>query len=174
MAAPQVPIEVEPETGRWMTDSLPMLYVPVHFFVNNHLAIEKELGVERYACLLYDAGYKSAWSWCEHEGEVHGLKGQAVFEHYMNRLSQRGWGQFEILDFDLDAATASVAVRHSVFHRPDEAGHRTGDYMFTGWFAGAMDQILSASGRAARTRAEQLFHEGQTDAPYGLFRVLPV
>jgi hypothetical protein len=174
MGAPLVPIDVEPETGRWMTDSLPMLYVPVHFFVNNHLAIEQELGVERYARLLHDAGYTSAWTWCEHEAEVHHLEGTAVFEHYMSRLSQRGWGRFEILDIDLASATASVAVWHSVFHRPDEAGTRSGDYMFTGWFAGAMDQILAASGQKTRTRAEQVFHEGQTEAPYGLFRVNPV
>jgi len=151
-----------------------MLYVPVHFFVNNHLAIEKELGVERYAKLLYVAGYTSAWTWCEHEAEVHDLGGVAVFEHYMSRLSQRGWGRFEILDIDLAGATASVAVLHSVFHRPDEADTRSGDYMFTGWFAGAMDQILAASGQNTRTRAEQVFHEGQTEAPYGLFRVHPV
>jgi hypothetical protein len=173
MAAPQVPIDVEAGTGRWMTDSLPMLYVPVHFFVNNHLAVEKELGIERYSQLLYDAGYKSAWSWCEHEARVHDLQGAAVFEHYMNRLSQRGWGLFGILDLDIEAGTASVAVRHSVFNRPDETGARTGDYMFTGWFTGAMDQILAASGRNIRTRAEQIFHEGQTEAPYGLFRVRP-
>lgn len=174
MATPSVPIDVESETGRWITDALPMIYVPVHFFVNNHLAIEKELGVERYAEILYDAGYKSAWSWCEHEAEVHGLEGADVFRHYMNRLSQRGWGQFELLDIDLTTATASVAVRHSVFHRPDESGARTGDYMFTGWFAGAMDQVLHGAGRARPTRAEQVFHEGQTNAPYGLFRVLPI
>lgn len=174
MGTPLVPIDVEPETGRWITDALPMLYVPVHFFVNNHLAIEKELGVERYAKLLYEAGYASAWTWSEHEAEVHQLEGTAVFEHYMSRLSQRGWGKFEILDFDLESGTASVAVRHSVFHRQDKTGARSGDYMFTGWFAGAMDQILAASGQNIRTRAEQVFHEGQTEAPYGLFRVHPV
>lgn len=174
MAAPSVPIDVEPGTGRWITDSLPMLYVPVHFFVNNHLAIEQELGVQRYARILYDAGYKSARSWCEHEAEVHHLEGADIFRHYMTRLSQRGWGQFDPLDIDLTAATASVAVRHSVFHLPNESGTRTGDYMFTGWFAGAMDQILAGTGRDTRTKAEQIFHEGQTEAPYGLFRVLPI
>jgi hypothetical protein len=173
MAAPQVPIDVEPETGRWITDSLPMLYVPVHFFVNNHRAVEKELGIERYSRLLYQAGYKSAWSWCEHEAEIHHLEGAAVFEHYMNRLSQRGWGLFEVLELDTVAGTADVSITHSVFNRPDETGRRTGDYMLTGWFAGAMDQILDAAGSSTKTQAEQVFHEGQTEAPYGLFRVRP-
>ena len=41
---PQVPIEVDESTGVWTTDGLPMLYVPRHFFVNNHTAIEEALG----------------------------------------------------------------------------------------------------------------------------------
>lgn len=173
MAAPQVPIEVETETGRWITDSLPMLYVPVHFFVNNHRAVEKEIGVERYSRLLYEAGYRSAWTWCEHEAKVHRLEGAAVFEHYMNRLSQRGWGLFEILELDVEEGTAAVSITHSAFNRPDETGERTGDYMFTGWFAGAMDWILDTADSNIRTQAEQVFHEGQTEKPYGLFRVRP-
>ena len=37
---PQVPIDVEDDTGIWSTDGIPMLYVPRHFFNNNHVAIE--------------------------------------------------------------------------------------------------------------------------------------
>lgn len=90
--APELPIAVDDETGVWTSDALPMLYVPRHFFVNNHMAIEEEIGAERYAAILYKAGYKSAYYWCEKEAEAHGISGAAVFEHYMKRLSQRGWG----------------------------------------------------------------------------------
>ncbi len=65
MAAPEVPIEVDPETGVWTTDGLPMIYLPRHFLVNNHGAVEAALGVEAYSKLLYDAGYDSARAWCE-------------------------------------------------------------------------------------------------------------
>lgn len=58
---PQLPIEVDSETGAWTTDALPMLYVPRHFFVNNHMGIEEVLGADAYAEILYKAGYKSAW-----------------------------------------------------------------------------------------------------------------
>jgi hypothetical protein len=108
--APQLPIEVDSETGVWTTDALPMLYVPRHFFVNNHMGIEEVLGADAYAEILYKAGYKSAWHWCEKEAECHGLEGVAVFEHYMKRLSQRGWGLFKIQDIDLDKGTASVKL----------------------------------------------------------------
>jgi hypothetical protein len=172
MHSPEVPIDVDPETGRWTTDSLSMLHVPLHFFVNNHKAIEKELGVERYSSLLYDAGYKSAWTWCEHEAKLHGLRGAQVFEHYLKRLSQRGWGRFDVLEFDLAEATASVSVKNSAFHQP-EPGQGTGDYMFTGWFSGAMDQIQDAGGSSLRTRSRQVHWQGQEGAEFGLFRVAP-
>ena len=87
--APEMPIQVNDETGVWVTDALPMLYVPRHFFVNNHMAIEAELGPEKYAEILYKAGYKSAYHWCEKEAEIHGIKGDEVFIHYIIRLSQR-------------------------------------------------------------------------------------
>ena len=38
------PIDVDADTGVWSTNGLPMLYVPRHFFINNHLAIEAALG----------------------------------------------------------------------------------------------------------------------------------
>jgi hypothetical protein len=88
---PQLPIDVNKQTGIWTTDGLPMLYVPRHCFVNNHTSVETALGRERYAEILYRAGYHSAYFWCQHEAETHGLRGLAVFEHYLRRLSQRGW-----------------------------------------------------------------------------------
>ena len=51
--APQLPIEVDSETGVWTSDALPMLYVPRHFFVNNHRGIEDVLGADAYAEILY-------------------------------------------------------------------------------------------------------------------------
>jgi len=169
--APELPISVDSETGVWTTDALPMLYVPRHFFINNHVAIEQALGVETYAKILYDAGYKSAWHWCEKEAELHGLEGVAVFEHYMNRLSQRGWGKFVTEAIDLDAGTAKVRLEHSCFvYQLGKTGKRE-EYLFTGWFAGAMDQILAARGSDLRTRAEQTQSGAEAGCDVGYFEV---
>ncbi len=83
--APQVPIEVDPETGVWSTDGMPMLYFPRHFFINNHAAVEAALGSEPYARLLYEAGHTSAYQWCEAEARTHGLRGADVFRHLLFR-----------------------------------------------------------------------------------------
>jgi predicted hydrocarbon binding protein len=137
---PQLPIEVDTQTGVWTTDNLPMIYMPRHFFINNHKAVEAALGMEAYAPILYDAGYKSAWQWCERESATHGLRGLDVFRHYMRRISQRGWAQFTIEE--LDAATGACAVRvdHSVFvYEYGRQAHARVCYMFAGWFPGALE-----------------------------------
>ena len=46
---PQLPIDVDAQTGIWTTDGLPMIYVPRHFFVNNHVETEAVVGREVYA-----------------------------------------------------------------------------------------------------------------------------
>lgn len=171
--APALPIEVDSDTGIWTTDALPMLYVPRHFFINNHVAVEEALGVEAYAEILYHAGYKSAWHWCEKEAELHGLEGVEVFEHYMKRLSQRGWGRFVTEAIDLEGGRARVRLEHSAFvYQLGKVGRKV-DYMFTGWFAGAMDQILAARGSPLRTVAEQTQSAAEAGCDVGIFEVGP-
>ncbi|MRI33157.1 hydrocarbon binding protein [Endozoicomonas sp. OPT23] len=172
--APDMPIDVDSETGVWTTDALPMLYVPRHFFVNNHMAIEEELGAEKYAEILYKAGYKSAWYWCEKEAAEHGLSGDDVFIHYMNRLSQRGWGFFVIEELDIKNGYARVRLEHSAFVYQYGKVNRKVDYMFTGWFAGAMDQIAENLGYSVRTKAEQTRCAAEDGCDDGLFEVTPL
>ena len=114
MAKPQVEIEVDEATGRWTVDGLPMILIPQHFFVNNHVAIENALGADEFGRVLAPAGYKSAYFWCEREAEYHKLAGVDVFLHYMRRLSQRGWAQFKVLSCDEQTGRASVRVDHSL------------------------------------------------------------
>ncbi|MDW6004134.1 DUF5943 domain-containing protein [Vibrio mangrovi] len=172
--APEMPILVDDETGVWTTDALPMLYVPRHFFVNNHMAIEEEMGAERYAEILYKAGYKSAYYWCEKEAEAHGIEGDAVFEHYMKRLSQRGWGIFTIESLNIAEGTARVRLDNSAFVYQYGKVNRKVDYMFTGWFAGAIDQIAKSLGYTVQTQAVQVQSAAEEGCDYGIFEVSPL
>lgn len=173
MAAPQVPIDVDPETGIWSTDGLPMLYVPRHYFINNHLAVEAALGQERYAAQLYAAGFKSAYVWCEKEAETHGLAGMAVFHHYMRRLSQRGWAQFDGSGVDPETGCGLVEVAHSCFveHCGRDAGRKL-CYMYCGWFPGALAWVGRDLGRQFNLSAveERCAAEGHDTC---LFRLGP-
>lgn len=171
--APEMPINVDDETGVWTTDALPMLYVPRHFFVNNHMAIEAEIGAERYAEILYDAGYNSAYYWCQEEAKEHGLEGQATFEHYLKRLSQRGWGLFTIEAIDVPAGTARIRLDNSCFvYQYGKVGRKV-DYMFTGWFAGAMDQVAESLGYVVHSVCEQTQSAAEAGCDHAIYLVGP-
>jgi hypothetical protein len=169
---PAVPIEVDAGTGVWSTDGLPMLYVPRHFFINNHLMSERALGRERYAHMLHEPGHRSAWFWCESEAKTHGLAGIAVVEHYLRRLSQRGWGQFSITSVDVAAARAEISVRHSAFVLGAPASRGRHCYMFAGWLAGAMDWAAQNGGREVKTSCTEIACAGE-GAEACVFRVSP-
>lgn len=140
--APEVPIRVDPDTGIWTTDELPMIYLPRHFYVNHHDAFAKALGKDAYAAILYEAGYTSAWQWCEKESVKHGLSGEAVFYHYMKRLSQRGWGMFSVEAFDAATGEARIRLDHSIYvcHHAG-ASEENLCYGFSGWFSGALEWV---------------------------------
>jgi len=174
MGGPKVPIEVDAETGIWTTDGMPMLYLPRHFFLNNHLAVERALGREPYARLLYEAGRESAFQWCEREAATHGLSGIAVFHHYMLRLSQRGWGRFTPLALEPEAGHADVKVEHSCF--AEQLGPQAGEpacYMFAGWFPGALEWVARDQGWVVDVNSREV-QCAATGAAHCLFQVRPV
>ena len=140
---PQLPIEVNENSGIWTTDGLPMIYVPRHFFVNNHVEIEAALGRDAYAKSLYTAGHRSAYFWCEKESATHGLKGLDVYEHYLKRLSQRGWGLFSFESVDTRTGHARIAGV--------PVSKAKSCYLFAGWFSGAMDWVAQDAGASYKT-----------------------
>jgi len=175
---PELPIEVDADTGVWRTDGLPMIYVPRHFFVNNHVEAEAAIGRVVYAQSLYKAGHRSAYFWCEQEAATHGLSGLPVYEHYLKRLSQRGWGLFSFDAVDAGTGHATIRLEHSVFVLAQGiAGvpvrHDKLCYLFAGWFSGAMDWVASTRGAPWRTtsRETQCAAEGHAHC---LFTVKPL
>ncbi len=165
-----MPIQVDDETGVWTTDALPMLYVPRHFFVNNHMGIEEVLGADKYAEILYKAGYKSAWHWCE-EGSrvpwhprrrgVRALHEAPVAARLGPVLRPRSWTWTPAMPRSSSSTSAFVYVYGKV--------NRKVDYMFTGWFSGAIDQILAAKGSAIRTVTVQEYSGSEEGHDDGLF-----
>ncbi|MDP6352461.1 MAG: DUF5943 domain-containing protein [Alphaproteobacteria bacterium] len=157
MAAPEVAIDVDPRTGVWRSDGMEMLYVPRHFLINNHRAMEEALGIERYARLLHDPGYRSAQQWCAAEAASKAIAGEDVFRHYMLRLSQRGWGQFTVLDLSAAIPSARVRVDHSAFVYGYGGGAgRPVCAMFAGWLVGALSWVAGEGGAASALRAREV------------------
>jgi hypothetical protein len=157
MGKPQVPIEVDEATGVWSVDGMPMVLVPRHFLVNSHRAMETAVGIAANARMAYEAGHKSAWTWCERESKTHGLAGLDVFRHYMRRLSQRGWGQFTVIDADAATGRATVEVAHSIFVAELGPGlDRRVCYPLEGWLVGSLEWVGHSLGRQDRLVAREI------------------
>ena len=157
MAELPVPIEFDPETGRWSVEGQPMLLIPRHFFVFMQMESEKRFGVEATRAVVHEATCKAAKLWCEREAETHRIDGIEVFRHYLRRLSQRGYGLLEIEAIDPAAGTASIRLDHSVYVA--EYGRNAGRrvcYMFTSAFIGAMDYVAAAAGRTQDLVSEEV------------------
>ena len=149
---PEPPIEGGDDSAVWRTDGRPMLHVPRRFLVNNHATVEAALGRDKYAEILYQAGCKSARYWCDKEARTHGLAGMAVFEHYLERLSRRGWGTFSFIVADAASGSADIRLDYSAFvlAQAEVCAAKT-CYMFAGWFAGAMDWVGDNVGMPVQT-----------------------
>lgn len=173
MGKPAVEIEVDDETGRWSVDALPMILIPQHFFLNNHRAVEAALGREQLLEILRPAGSESARHWCEKEAAHHGLSGPDVFRHYLKRLSQRGWAQFDILSLEPEDGRAEIAVRHSIFvdghHQPGERNCG----VFAAWFEGALDYVSVSAGRRPGHLGREVYCAAEGQHDHCLFRVAP-
>ncbi|MCG5487434.1 MAG: 4-vinyl reductase [Sinorhizobium meliloti] len=145
---PSVDINVDDVTGIWETDGLPMLYIPRHFMVNVHKEVEGALGLSKYRAVLQEAGAKSAYYWCRKQSETFGMSGFRVFEHYLERLTARGWGQFKLEGVAEDFGSADITLKNSIYALESHvrADHPT-CYMFEGFFVGGFKYLFEEQGR---------------------------
>ena len=172
MAAPEVTIEVNQETGAWVTDGVEMIYTPRAFFVNIQKQVEQAIGVEAYAKLLHRAAYDATYPWCGVQAKLHGLSGMDVFHHYLKRLSQRGWGKFSLIEADPAAGTALIRLDHSAI----AAGYggtaaRPVCTMFPGAFDATMDWVRESLGHDARAVTRELRCAAQDGRDHCVFAI---
>jgi Domain of unknown function (DUF5943) len=169
-----VPVWVDPETGAWSVDGQAMVLVPRHFWVFVQMECERRFGLEATRGLYHAATYKAARLWCEREAKTHGREGVEVFRHYLNRMSQRGWGRMTIEEVEPGQGTARVRIDHSVFVR--EYGAKAGRrvcYMFASAFVGGMEYVAASAGKPLALAAAEsaCVAEG---APYCSIEVRPI
>jgi len=141
-----VTVQIDQKTGRWVVDGIEMILAPRHMLTNNLRAADQELGTDAAAALIREAGHRSAVAWCERQAAFHDMRHLDVVRHYLDQLTKRGWGQFEIETFDVAAGTGLLRLEHSALC--DEEGQRTEPtcYMFAAWLEGALDFARSGQG----------------------------
>lgn len=147
-----VPVEVDPASGQWSVDGLPMVLVPRHLILNNLGAVEERLGYAASTALFRAPGYRSAQQWCEHQAAKHGLEGEAVVRHYFAHMSRRGWGRFTVEDLDLEHGRATVRLEDSALAARAVGPESSACYLFAGWLEGAVDHVRPPGAAGVRAR----------------------
>ena len=167
-----VPVKVDPHTGVWSVDDVPMIFLPRHYWSAVIEAVESRYGVEAAADIYFEATHKSAYLWCEKEPVTHQLAGIEVFHHYMRRMTERGWGKFTVKSVAPENGCARIALEHSAIAlaRPDS--QRTVCHSFNGVFCGAMEYVAAAAGQAVSLRSREIQCRAN-GAAYCEFEVVP-
>lgn len=130
---------------------LPLPHVYASFLSNDHAVLEAALGREQYASIMYEAGYKSARHWCDKDARLHALQGRAVFDHFLEHLSESVWGRFSLVEVDPSAHSARIRLDHSPFVLTQgETCAAKHCHLFSGWFAGAVDWLSEQTDETAQ------------------------
>jgi predicted hydrocarbon binding protein len=80
-----------------------------------------------------------------------------IFHHYMRRLSQRGWGQFKVVNVSPDEGLAEVKVSNSAFVDEERRGAgRKLCYMFAAWLEGSLEYVAAASDKPRKLIAREV------------------
>lgn len=168
-----VPVEVDADTGIWSVDGLPVILIPRHYWAQIMQEVEAKLGLDAAAELYFTGTYKAAYFWCEKEAQTHGLAGMDVFAHYLKRMSQRGWGRFELERVDPAAGTARVLVHHSATALAYGADFgRSVCHSYNGAFCGGMEYVAAEAGAPMRLASREL-RCAAAGAPHCVFEVSP-
>ena len=150
-------VNVDPNTGIWSVDGLPMILIPRHYWAQIMQEVEANLGLEAAAQLYFSGTYKAAYFWCEQEADTHGLSGVDVFTHYMKRMSQRGHGRITIEQIEPLAGTARLHIQNSAVALAygADAG-RSVCHFFNGAFCGGMEFVAAHAGRSMKITSSEL------------------
>jgi hypothetical protein len=149
---PNIDIVVDPDTGVWSSDGLPMIYAPRHWIVGINKEVEAALGREAFVSLMYRSSYRAAQHWCAQQAADFGITGLDLFRRYLSKSSERGLAQFSLLDDGLNAGSLKVEVRNSCYvlhHRQFAEGalcESTQCFAFAGSFAGAANWLAKSNG----------------------------
>ena len=102
------------------------------------------------------------------------MSGVEVFRLYMRRITQRGWGQFDILELEPETGIAQVCLRNSAM--VDEAHRMSGRrvcYMFSAWLEGSLEYVAASAGRTQHLKAREVYCAAEGAHDHCLFEVSP-
>jgi predicted hydrocarbon binding protein len=148
---------------RIMLGSVAMILMPAWFFTGIVQRVVKEAGPETAAKIYYDAGYDGAYQWGKVQIEA-GLSGREIIEQYLGSMSHRGWGRFEIVEFDANHGSGRFRLYNSAVALSYGVVNQAVCIWVPGALAGAMQVILDHGEKEIQVKGweAQCFSQGQT------------
>lgn len=159
------------DNHRVMLGSVAMILMPAWFFSGILQRFIKAAGPEIAAEVYYDAGYDGAYRWGKVQVEA-GLTGQKIMEQYLGSMTHRGWGRFQIVEFDGSAGNGRFRLFNSAIAIDRYGGDETVCLWVPGALAGAMQVILDHNGVTLKVRGKEDLCLAQ-GKPYCEFSVKP-
>jgi predicted hydrocarbon binding protein len=149
--------------NRVMLGPVAMILMPAWFFTGIVQRVVKEAGPETAAKIYYEAGYDGAYQWGKVQIEA-GLTGREIMEQYLGSMSHRGWGRFEIVEFDDSSGNGRFRLHNSAVALSYGVVDQAVCIWVPGALAGAMQVILDHAQKEIQVNAReaQCFSQGQT------------
>lgn len=131
-----------------------MILMPRHFFVYILEQVEAVAGREASSRIYRKAGFDGAVTFCRRFREVHRTSPVETVRGYLEEMSLRGWGHYEIVALDPETPLLEVCLRHSALHTARIEGPR--HEVWVGAMEGAVAFMLESRGPPAPLEAREL------------------
>jgi len=158
---------------RLILANLPMILTPRMFFVNIQRKIEEVSGIDTAHLVFYQAAFESAYHYMENSREVYMITGRDLLQQYLDSLSVRGWGKFEILQLSEEEGEGRVRLSNSAISEEYGRVGRSVCHVWAGAMAGAIKFLADQLNRGVHLRGIENRCLSRGD-PYCEFMVKPV
>jgi predicted hydrocarbon binding protein len=131
------------EAHRLVLSKLPMILTPRMFFVNIQKKVEERSGADTCHLVYYQAAFESAYRYMGNSKEVYQIAGRDLLQQYLDSLSIRGWGRFEILQLAEWKGEARVQLQNSAIAEEFGSVGRNVCHAWAGSMAGAVQFLVN-------------------------------
>ena len=132
---------------RLILGNLPMILTPRMYFVNIQKKVEEISGIETGHLIYYQSAFEIAYRYMENSKRVYRITGRDLLQQYMDSVSVRGWGEFEILHVDGKKGEGRVRLKNSAIAEEFGMVGRSVCYGLAGAIAGAIQFLSDQQGK---------------------------
>jgi len=140
---------------RLILAKLPMILTPRMFFVNIQKKVDEFAGIDYSHKIYYGAAFESAYNYMENSKKVYVISGKDLLQQYLDSLSVRGWGRFEIIQLVDEEGKGRVHLHHSAI--AEEFGNvgRSVCHAWAGALAGSIQFLANEYNKKIKVKGTE-------------------